>query len=388
MMIRYLTPVGLALLFCLAVLRWGSGDGRVPPWAGLSEADAPSGQAMAEAPVSEEDANRLVALGMMLAERGRHTLAVVRFNEAIAKADANHPRLGQFHYARAQSLRQLGAYERALADFDRAVELQPDAYWVYVGRARALDAVDRLDDALSDLDRAIVMNRESQEAHVGRGAVLERMDRLDDALVAYTRALDLSPDHVFARVRRANLLRKMGETEQALDDYTHLVNQTGRPAAHRGRGRVYFDIGQYEAAIEDYSTAIVLNPSYYGSYYWRARSYQKMGQYRDAIQDFTRCVARNKDDHWAYYYRGRAYRSLGAYDAAIADFDRALALGHSSRDVYRDRGRTYEKQVNIPLARADYQRALDLDPDDTWTRRALARVGGDDATAGAGQGGG
>ena len=58
-------------------------------------------------------------------------------------------------------------------------------------------------------------------------------------------------------------------------------------------GVVFRDLGEYDAAIADFDTAL------------------KLG---------------HPDPHWVHFNRGTAYMDKGDYDRAIAEFDRALAL--------------------------------------------------------------
>ncbi len=52
----------------------------------------------------------------------------------------------------------MGRYGEALADFNRAIELDPDSTWLMVRRGQTYQAMDRYEEALADFNRAIELD--------------------------------------------------------------------------------------------------------------------------------------------------------------------------------------------------------------------------------------
>jgi tetratricopeptide (TPR) repeat protein len=65
--------------------------------------------------------------------------------------------------------RLTGDAERALAEYERAIALNPKATSAYMGRAQLRQLQGRIDDALTDFDRAIGVNPASSDPLAGRG---------------------------------------------------------------------------------------------------------------------------------------------------------------------------------------------------------------------------
>ena len=97
---------------------------------------------------------------------------------------------------------------------------------------------------------------------------------------------------------------------------------------HRYLGNNYGDLQQYWAAVEDYTRAIVLDPSYAEPYYSRGVLYwREIGNHYRAIQDLTRVLELDPACAEAYFNRALAYKLHQQPDKAIADLEQYLAIG-------------------------------------------------------------
>ena len=62
------------------------------------------------------------------------------------------------------------------------------------------------------------------------------------------------------------------------------------------------------------------------AYINRGNAYFEKGQYDQAISDYTKALEINPRDAWAYFDRGNAYFEKGEYDKAWEDMHKAQAL--------------------------------------------------------------
>ena len=56
-------------------------------------------------------------------------------------------------------------------------------------------------------------------------------------------------------------------------------------AAYFNRGKAYYDKGQYDQAISDFTKALEIDPRFAVAYHFRAMVYAKKGQYDKAWED-------------------------------------------------------------------------------------------------------
>ena len=91
-------------------------------------------------------------------------------------------------------------------------------------------------------------------------------------------------------------------------------------------GEAFIRNGDFVQAIEEFTRAIDLIPSYGYGYQVRGDSYFQLAQYQLAIQDYGTAIKLDPNDKSAYSGRGRAHYRLGQYRLAIGDFDRAILI--------------------------------------------------------------
>lgn len=76
------------------------------------------------------------------------------------------------------------------------------------------------------------------------------------------------------------------------------------PSGYSNRGYAFRKLGDYEAAVDDYSTAITLSGSSSTRLHNnRAYCLAKLGRYQEAIGDYDAVVAMDPDNVHAYHNR-------------------------------------------------------------------------------------
>ena len=85
-------------------------------------------------------------------------------------------------------------YEEALADYSRAIELNPETAGYYNRRGNVYYTLEKYEEALADINRAIELNPEVALYYTNRGTVYYAQKKYEEALVDYSRAIELSPE--------------------------------------------------------------------------------------------------------------------------------------------------------------------------------------------------
>jgi tetratricopeptide (TPR) repeat protein len=127
--------------------------------------------------------------------------------------------LASIYGARAVNLKVTGETDRAIADYDKAIGIEPTALR-YSNRANALRVKGEIDRALDDLGRALRLDPKRATAFVVRGLIwAEEKNDPDRAIVDYTKAIEIDPMFTSAYVYRGQMYEKNGARELAKADY-------------------------------------------------------------------------------------------------------------------------------------------------------------------------
>ncbi len=325
------------------------------------------------------NAGRLQAVeaNILYSYRGNAYDYLEKFAEAIADYDraiAIEPQ-AIYYYNRGNAYQDLDQYETAIADYDRALQLDPQFASVYNNRGFAYYDLGQYETAIADYDRALQLDPDEVFAYNNRGNAYANLGQYERAIGDYDRAIELDPEYVHAYNGRGSAYDDLGQYERAIGDYDR-ANELDPEFtfAYNNRGVAYIKLGQNEMAISNYDQALALDPEYADAYHNRGNAYANLGHYEKAIGDYDRAIELNPEYTSAYDNRGNAYANLGQYETAIADYDRALQLDPEYVFAYNNRGNIYANLGKYETAIADYDRALQLDPEyaNAYRNRSLA----------------
>jgi tetratricopeptide (TPR) repeat protein len=99
-----------------------------------------------------------------------------------------------------------------------------------------------------------------------------------------------------------------------------------RATFHRHWGNLGSGRVAYERAVDMFTRAIEIDPTFVGAYYHRGVLYwREVQNYHHAIRDMTRVLELRREWSMALLTRALAYQSRGDYDQAIADYEQFLA---------------------------------------------------------------
>ncbi len=77
----------------------------------------------------------------------------------------------------------------------------------------------------------------------------------------------------------------------------------------------------------------------------------QVGEYEAALADYSAAIEVDPSSCYALYNRGITHDRLGSYAAAVKDFSAALAIDPNNADFYHNRGFSLRKLVPPPHLR-------------------------------------
>jgi lipoprotein NlpI len=198
----------------------------------------------------------------------------------------------------------------------------------YKSRASAYFAIGDDDRALADDDSAIQLDPNMAAAYTGRGDIYMDREDPDRAIVEYNQALQRDAKYVGAYAGRSIAYDQKGDFDHALADANEAIRLDPKSAdAYTTRGKAYDYKGDTERALADYAEAIRIDPKgATDAYNLRGLAYMEKGDFAAAITAFGESVRIDPRNTIAYFNQGRANLFAGALPKAIEDYKQALAI--------------------------------------------------------------
>lgn len=271
---------------------------------------------------------------------------------------------------RAQLLARLGRTEEALADFDRAIAIDPAFPDHYLDRGNLLFELGRVDDALADYEMAMRMSPPLPEAYYNRAEVRMAIGDLEGARADLDYVLELDPEYLEAYINRAGLLEMLGEHEAARRDVTAgLALDPGNAHLHGVLGQLEAAEGRTAEARAAYDAALRADPRLASAWANRAILRYETGDVAGAVDDLNRAIALREADT-AF---GAANSAPGERGRALGHLERSGAPDPTGAALYFNRGTALVELGRVNEAGQDFRRAHALAPDDPEIRMALER---------------
>ncbi|MGW7689452.1 tetratricopeptide repeat protein [Streptomyces asiaticus] len=262
-------------------------------------------------------------------------------------------------------------YEQALESFDRAVALDPDFPWPLARRGETYRLLGRYEESLADLNRSFDLH-ESAWTVGTRGQVHHAMEDYDKALADFGRAVEITPEWAWVYVERAKTYRFLGRDEEALADSERAI-ELGADYAVFGHVHALRSLERYEEAIDAADRGLASRPDEQAVFAERGEAYRMTDRFLEALADFGRAIEIEPSYVFALVRRGQTYQHIGRLGEALADFDTALSADPDDAWVPANRGALRLRLGEDEAALADLDRALGLAPDDLRALEARAR---------------
>ncbi len=230
----------------------------------------------------------------------------------------------------------------------------PDLAMPFLLRGRLLAFRDEFDKAEADLRLALTLDPDLAEARLELALVLIEGNRFDEAIPWLEGCLDSPKVRSSAMVELATCLKVTGEGARALELLEHAKAEF--PEDHvvlLELGRIQFENGAYESAVENLRNAVTLNPLNDEAHYVLAQSLSLSGRLDEARP------------HFEFVEQARA---------ALAEIDRlnrVVLQDPTDIDSLVTLGQLYLQHVNVEEGVIRLHSALDLDPENQTAHRLL-----------------
>lgn len=195
---------------------------------------------------------------------------------------------GYFHKGKAILYRG-NNYKKAMADFDKAIELDASNAETYFLRGDAQARLKNFSQAIEDFTKAAEMKPE-EKIYKKRGEVYLKIFENEKAIADFNKVLEFSADESAYKglaIAYANLKNK----KLALENFDKFLELSGEENFYDLLGEIYFALGDFEKAIENCNKHLEIKSYAVEIYYLRGRSYFEQKNFASALADFEKYVS-------------------------------------------------------------------------------------------------
>jgi lipoprotein NlpI len=196
--------------------------------------------ALGGADVSWADANSDAKAGLAAADRGDFEVAIQFYTKAIEDKTLPSGALAILFGDRGIAYHRTGRDDRAIEDYDRAIQLAPNDAHAFDNRGNAYFGMGEFDRAIQDYDRSIQLAPHSARAFDNRGSAYYCQGQIDDAIRDYDESIRIDASNADAFENRGNAYFLTGRLAEAEGDL--------RTASDLGPTRAYSVIRLYVAS--------------------------------------------------------------------------------------------------------------------------------------------
>jgi tetratricopeptide (TPR) repeat protein/S1-C subfamily serine protease len=164
--------------------------------------------------------------------REQYNESIYIYNEIIQKRPEAY-----VYVNRGNAKSELGNKKEAIADYDRAIAINPKLAEAYNNRGNAKSELGNNQGAIIDYDRAIAINPKYAQAYSNRGNAKSELGNNQGAIIDCDRAIVIDPKYPFAYYRRSNVKSKLGDRQGAIIDMkaaSELFRQQGQMDLYKG----------------------------------------------------------------------------------------------------------------------------------------------------------
>ena len=190
-----------------------------------------------------------------------------------------------------------------------------------------------------------------------------------EAILNYDKIIELDPKNSAIYRWRAEAKTQLGWNDAAIDDYSRMIELNPCMDAYETRGKAFFKLKRHRQAIADFGKMIEIDPDVPFGYIERGETLYALGQYKEAIVDFSKAIDINPDELYLYSRLGEIMYKSGQYKENIANYFETINMNPSylNADYTRTLSRLYCSRAlarrntkELKLALTDLKLALQL----------------------------
>lgn len=311
-------------------------------------------------------------------------------NPAESSAAAPDHSAAYYHYMLARRYRELAGInnrgdfvERAIAEYKKAMEADPDSLFLRVELAELYWRMGRIADAVRDAEAVLKINPDQEDAHRLLANIYWRNlgDPQPDKVAKESLAKAIEHFEALSRIDPTDndnylvlgrLYRLNNQKDKAEEAFRKVLNaDPDSRSALASLAQLYFDHGDYEEAIEQLKK-IPESDMDGGLMGMLAYAYSQARDYDNAVAMYEKALAQNGDNQELRRAYADALANAGKSVAARTELQKILKQEPDDGPTYLRLGQLDRQEGRFDQARQEFEKAKGLMPDSLEVSYQLA----------------
>ena len=231
--------------------------------------------------------------GLAQLSRDDYSRALANFEKAV-EIDPNY---AEAWYQAGYCYGVLGRAADALRASRQAAKLRPEwaAAWINIGTSSF--ALSQYKDAVDAYRQAIKLDENNPDTQYSLGLTFNRLGRTDEEVLAYRRAIQIKPDHANALEKLGAALFKQKRYADSAAAFDSLKTYKPDAKTYNSLGESLLEAGKTDDSVDAFNSALGYNPDFEKARYNLGRAYIKLGN-RDMAQVQYE-ILKNARSDWA-----------------------------------------------------------------------------------------
>ncbi|MEM9846544.1 MAG: tetratricopeptide repeat protein [Bacteroidota bacterium] len=282
--------------------------------------------------------------------------------EILEHAIGCHQFSGNLYLRKAAILIQDNRAEQALSVLEKAAVIIPNEVEITLLQAEAFHVLGQHVEALALLE-LLKSEYISSKILMQEALIYEHLERYDDMFDALTALLEITPSNKTALDKLwfcTEMSKQYEESIQFYDDLLAVDAYSSKAWHNMGQAHAY--LGNYEAAIEAYEYAYLVDENLEFAYRDRAEICYELKYYQEALRSYEEILGLFEPDADLYLKAAQCHYHLGEIRPAKNYLAQAALLESMQEDeVFYYVGLCYAKEENWDLAIEFYEKAIQVD---------------------------
>ena len=297
------------------------------------------------------------------------------FLDSISDVIVAEPNNSNNYYQRALFFYQEREYDQALADIERAINIDDSVAEYFYLEGNIYFDDNSYENAYKSYQTVLSLDSEHIEAILKLSSLELALENYQLALDMVNKALIIDPNYAEGYYLKGFIYLNGGDTVKSISSFRTAVEvDPDHYNSYIILGNLYAS-EKHEYAIDYYDNALVIRPNSIEALYNKAIYLQSIEEFEGAYLIYDQIIELDSAAYFAYYNRGYIMLvSDSSYSGAIKEFEKALKYYPYYVEAFYNIGLCYENQGNYDKAEEYYRKALEINPQYELAAYGLSRL--------------